>query len=56
MDPLMEQPLDEIRERFGVSPEGMLVNNPTDRWCGEMGPVTERESSDIVKQKGLNFD
>jgi hypothetical protein len=56
MDPLMEEPLDEIRERFGIAPEGRLVNGPDDRWCGEMGPVTERESSDIVKQKGLNFD
>ena len=56
MEPLMEQPLDEIRVRFGIPPEGQLVASWEDPWCGEMGPVSRRESEEIAHEPGLKLD
>lgn len=56
MQPLMPQPIDEIRERFGIPREGQLVKSWDDRWCGEMGPVAQRTSGDIAHESGLKLD
>jgi len=56
LDTLMTKPLNEVREHFGIPLEGALVRGPDDRWCGEMGPVGERESPDIAKEGLLKFD
>jgi len=55
LDALMEKPLREVREEFGIPHEGALVRGPEDRWCGEMGPVDEREDPDIAKEGLLKF-
>ena len=56
MHPLMEQPLEDVRERFGIPGEGRLVRSWDDLWCGEMGPVTRRKGPDIVHEPGLKLD
>ena len=56
MNPLMDQPIEEIRERFGIPSEGQLVQRWEDRWCGEMGPVAKREGADIAHEPGLKLD
>ena len=47
-DALKSEPLDAVRERFGIDPEGALVRTPTDPWCGALGPPDERENPDLV--------
>lgn len=56
MAPLMEQPIEEVRARFGISGDGQLVRGWGDSWCGEMGPVTRRQGPDIVHEPGLKLD
>ncbi len=47
----LEQPLEDVRAQFNVVPEGMLMADPEDLWCGDMGLVGERDSPDMVTQK-----
>ena len=55
LDTLMDKPLQEVREHFGIPLEGALVRGPQDRWCGEMGPVDTRESPEIAKEGLIKF-
>ena len=55
-DALMKRPLAEVRESFGIPPEGALVNGPDDPWCGQMGPVGERVSTEIAKEGLVKFN
>ena len=43
-DSLLEEPLDDIRERFNISMDGAIVKGPDDLWCGDMGIVGMRKS------------
>ena len=45
------KPLREVREEFGIDPEGALINGPEDPWCGEYGVVGKRSSPDLVQRK-----
>ena len=47
----LEQPLEDVRAQFNIVPEGMLMADPADLWCGDMGLVGERDSPDMVTQK-----
>lgn len=48
---LLEQPLAEVRERFGIPVDGALMREPGDLWCGDMGLVGQRDSPDMVTRK-----
>ena len=48
---LFLRPLAEVREEFGIDPEGALINGPEDSWCGEYGIVGQRSSPDLVERK-----
>tara|TARA_B100001059_G_scaffold234232_1_gene276247 strand:+ start:15227 stop:16306 length:1080 start_codon:yes stop_codon:yes gene_type:complete len=48
---LLEQPLNDVRDRFGIPLEGAIVKGPEDLWCGDMGLVGQRDSKDMVDQK-----
>jgi hypothetical protein len=56
LDSLMEYPIDEVREHFGIPAEGAMVRGPDDPWCGEMGPVDQRQSPDIVDEGLIKFN
>jgi len=49
--PYLEQPLAEVRSKFGIDPEGAIVRGPDDLWCGDMGIVGMRKSPDMVEKK-----
>ena len=48
---LLEQPLQDVRDHFGVPLEGAIMKDPGDLWCGDMGLVGQRDSKDMVDQK-----
>jgi len=50
-DALLEQPLAEIRERFGLATEGALVQGPRDPWCGDLGVVGMRDDPNQIERK-----
>ena len=47
-----ERPLAELREEFGIDPEGALTKGPDDKWCRELGIVGMRdENPDMIERK-----
>ncbi|MGI9559000.1 MAG: hypothetical protein ACR2NQ_04985 [Thermodesulfobacteriota bacterium] len=42
--PLMQEKLSDIRARFNISADGMLVKSGSDLWCGSEGPPGKRHS------------
>ncbi|MBG83553.1 MAG: hypothetical protein CMJ40_03280 [Phycisphaerae bacterium] len=48
---LLEQPLQDVRDRFNIPLDGAIVKGPDDLWCGDMGIVGQRDSKDMVHQK-----
>jgi len=50
---LLEEPLAAVRERFNISPEGMLVRGPEDLWCGDLGVVGTRDNEDQIKKEAF---
>jgi hypothetical protein len=52
---LLEEPLDDVRERFNISPEGAIVKRPDDLWCGDMGIVGMRHCEDHIEKKASWF-
>ena len=53
--PLLEEPIDDVRERFNISMEGAIMQRPEDLWCGDMGIVGSRQSKDHVERKASWF-
>ncbi len=45
------RPLAEVREEFGIDPEGAIIMGPEDSWCGEYGIVGMRSSPDLIERK-----
>ena len=43
--PLMTEKLSDLRARFNISEEGMLVKSGADLWCGTEGPPGKRHSN-----------
>ena len=54
-DSLLEEPIDDVRERFNISMENAIVKEPGDLWCGDMGAVGSRHSDDMVVSKASWF-
>ncbi|MBC23214.1 MAG: hypothetical protein CMJ32_04775 [Phycisphaerae bacterium] len=52
---LLMQPLDEVRHKFNISPDGAIINAPGDLWCGDMGIVGQRYSKDHIQRKSSWF-
>ncbi|MCP4835589.1 MAG: hypothetical protein GY895_12600 [Phycisphaera sp.] len=50
-EPHLERPLADVRKDFGIAPEGALIANPDDQWCGQVGVVGQRVSDDLVERK-----
>jgi len=55
-DSLLEEPLDDIRERFNISMDGAIIKGPDDLWCGDMGIVGMRKSPDMIEHKKSWFE
>ncbi|MAJ60589.1 MAG: hypothetical protein CBC48_11520 [bacterium TMED88] len=53
---LRDEPLAEVRERFGIDPEGALVRTPADPWCGPLGPPDERENPNLLDEGIQSFE
>ena len=53
--PLLEEPIDDIRERFNISMGGAIMQGPDDLWCGDMGIVGSRQNKDHVERKASWF-
>ncbi len=51
-EPLMEQPLEEVRAQLGVPP-GDRWTLGGGKWCGEMGPVEQRHGEDMLERAKL---
>ena len=46
------KPLNEVREEFGIDPEGALIAGPEDKWCGEMGIIGQRDGNpDMIQRR-----
>lgn len=52
---LMTEPLSDIRKRFNIPEEGILVPNKEKEWCGPLGAPYKRQSDKIVKSNTLNL-
>jgi len=48
---LLEEPIDAVRERFNISPDGAIVRGSEVPWCGKMGVVGTRDGEDMIKKK-----
>ncbi len=49
--PYLDQPINDVRRAMGIDPDGAIVCGPDDKWCGDMGPVGQRHSPDMIDQK-----
>ena len=49
--PYLEQPIADVRAQFGIEADGAIVRGPDDLWCGDMGIVGMRKSSDMIETK-----
>lgn len=54
-DPLMREPLSDVRKRFNISEEGMLVRSRDDKWCGPLGPPYSRQDKNLISRETLRI-
>ncbi|USG62490.1 ubiquinone biosynthesis protein COQ4 [Sneathiella marina] len=52
---LATEKLSDIRKRFNISEQGMLVSGPTDKWCGPLGKPYERANDELIKPATLKI-
>ena len=50
MHSIMSEKIADVRARYGIETEGSLVQINEDKWCGEMGVVSQRNSPDLISQ------
>ena len=51
----LEEPIDDVRERFNISMEGAIMQKPDDLWCGDLGIVGSRKNKDHIERKATWF-
>jgi len=54
-EPLMKEQLSDVRQRFNISEEGMMVQSKSDKWCGPLGPPYKRVSDQLIKRESLHL-